>query len=1037
MSTGKTYSTKYLLDSNNNRGAAGQVLSTTSTGIDWVDANTIPGIIGGPFLPLTAGSSYPLTGDLTIAKTAPTLILYKTGGSNIDPSGTIIFKENLAAEHFQISYNGLNDRLEFKGLISTTMTNLVYIKRDTTTPLNVLGGAYFAGNVGINVTGPGEKLEVNGNIRIYNSSNAPYIDFTENGAVTDSKARITMDQIDTNNGTLIFSTETGGTLSEKMRIDSNGVIQLTSGINGYLNTNSIGMEMDINRNPETGAFKDAGLSHARIIMRGDTTANGGSNIKFVTSPTVNTVGITKMTITGAGDVGIGTDEPSEKLHVVGNVFLNANSAYKASYNNTDNYHGSMRWAGLQLGNNGVNKIVAGRTNTGGRFQFYTNNTNDAADYTVTPDGIMTMTMTETGRVGIGVTGPTAKLDVVDPDSTTASAIKTLVLGGGTSTTGNGQYIQFRSSSNDTLGSEIAGTRTGSGARSSLTFSTTDSTSVVRQRMVIDSAGAIQLKAYGAGTLVSDASGNITVSSGGGAGGPFLPLSAGVSNELTGILKLASSTTTGANHIVMGEGSSRYINYRLIDTPDNTGIIYIILCAYAGGNDVNGTIKMDRTSGLRFATSIDVLVSAGSSATPVGGLRAVSTAGNGEPNCELVKVTYDPGTGTASEHIAVKVTNPDNYYESTGVYFTGRSSVIGVMKPVVPSEVSSETSFEANTRFNAQGASYFDGLLDVKNTGNYETIRIGNSRAANTNKQGGITALNYVGNSTSIFQYATNVGGNTVYYGSADGSFRGLTQHSFMVSSGPDTVSHAQPLKLTAALVTMAADVTMTGSVGIGETTLQRKFNLYDGTDTWTRVRCGASTADWLHGIAGSDHTYKWYNQSSNGGTGYKMELATSGALTLSGPIKGTQYNLSGNVSNPTTTAVAIYDQAAVGLTLSAHNIELRNYNGSAMVRSVFFTHNTATFTGTCTATNFILSSDETLKENVKDIDNKHIDVSWKSFELKSEPGVKRSGVIAQELETKHPEFVRTNEDGLKSVAYIDLLIAKIAELEARLEKAGI
>ena len=175
-------------------------------------------------------------------------------------------------------------------------------------------------------------------------------------------------------------------------------------------------------------------------------------------------------------------------------------------------------------------------------------------------------------------------------------------------------------------------------------------------------------------------------------------------------------------------------------------------------------------------------------------------------------------------------------------------------------------------------------LDVLNTGNYETIRIGNSQADDTNKQGGITALNYIGNSTSIFQYATNAGANVVYYGSADGSFRGLTQHSFMVSSGPDTVSHAQPLKLTAAKVTMAADVTMSGSVGIGETTLQRKFNLYDGTDTWTRVQCGASTADWIHGIAGSDHTYKWYNQSSNGGVGYKMALATSGVLTVSSDV---------------------------------------------------------------------------------------------------------------------------------------------------------
>ena len=92
---------------------------------------------------------------------------------------------------------------------------------------------------------------------------------------------------------------------------------------------------------------------------------------------------------------------------------------------------------------------------------------------------------------------------------------------------------------------------------------------------------------------------------------------------------------------------------------------------------------------------------------------------------------------------------------------------------------------------------------------------------------------------------------------------------------------------------------------------------------------------------------------------------------------------------------------------------------------------------TVTATNFILSSDKTLKDNVEEIDAKHIDVKWKNFELKSEPGVKRSGVIAQELEKTNPEFVRTDKEGLKSVAYIDLLITKIAELEARLEKAGI
>ena len=90
--------------------------------------------------------------------------------------------------------------------------------------------------------------------------------------------------------------------------------------------------------------------------------------------------------------------------------------------------------------------------------------------------------------------------------------------------------------------------------------------------------------------------------------------------------------------------------------------------------------------------------------------------------------------------------------------------------------------------------------------------------------------------------------------------------------------------------------------------------------------------------------------------------------------------------------------------------------------------------GTATATNFILSSDKTLKDKIKNIKASHVDVKWKNFELISEPGVKRSGVIAQELEAKHPEFIRTDKDGLKSVAYIDLLITKIAELEARIKK---
>ena len=93
----------------------------------------------------------------------------------------------------------------------------------------------------------------------------------------------------------------------------------------------------------------------------------------------------------------------------------------------------------------------------------------------------------------------------------------------------------------------------------------------------------------------------------------------------------------------------------------------------------------------------------------------------------------------------------------------------------------------------------------------------------------------------------------------------------------------------------------------------------------------------------------------------------------------------------------------------------------------------STFTGT----NFILSSDRRLKENIEKLKPNTIDVDWKSFTMKDSDEGYRVGVIAQELELDHPEFVETNNEGYKSVKYIDLLITKIAELEARLKKAGI
>jgi hypothetical protein len=125
------------------------------------------------------------------------------------------------------------------------------------------------------------------------------------------------------------------------------------------------------------------------------------------------------------------------------------------------------------------------------------------------------------------------------------------------------------------------------------------------------------------------------------------------------------TITGDNYITMQEG--HYVNRRFeVDPASAASAVYIILCRNAANNDVNGTITMDRTSGLRFACSWDIIVSSGSSTTPIGSLTGHSLAGAGQPSARLVTLTY-----SSVSYVALELTNPDNYYETTGAYFNGR------------------------------------------------------------------------------------------------------------------------------------------------------------------------------------------------------------------------------------------------------------------------------------------------------------------------------------------------------------------------------
>ena len=116
-----------------------------------------------------------------------------------------------------------------------------------------------------------------------------------------------------------------------------------------------------------------------------------------------------MRITAGGGVGIGTPSPMGALDVRnGDAWLGTSaSQLRVAYSTgSANYHGSHAWNGLQLGNNGVNYIVAGRTSAGGRLNFVVNNTTDFP----TVNGTNAMTILANGNVGIG-TSPGLRLDV--------------------------------------------------------------------------------------------------------------------------------------------------------------------------------------------------------------------------------------------------------------------------------------------------------------------------------------------------------------------------------------------------------------------------------------------------------------------------------------------------------------------------------------------------------------------------------------------------------------------------------------------------
>jgi hypothetical protein len=325
------------------------------------------------------------------------------------------------------------------------------------------------GNVGIGTTGPGVKLDVNGEIRIpvdtafifgsyasqiyYNNANtalqftglsgANTVTIKNTGNVgigtTGPNAKLEITAINTANNTngsnLLITT------SDATAIDKGGVLALggnfATGV-GWAPFGSI-----------RGAKENSTLDNYDGYLQFNTIANGGTFTE-------------KMRITSTGNVGIGTTGPAEALHIVGrerivsdslyglNLWKDASATYAAGIGVGNNYMGFSVFNGTWVtdamvilptsGNVGIgttspqdtlhvhsgtnaNLYVSTGPNTGGTGAgLGLKAINDAVDATVdmnlrASQFAFIINATEkvridtSGNVGIGTTAPSQKLDV--------------------------------------------------------------------------------------------------------------------------------------------------------------------------------------------------------------------------------------------------------------------------------------------------------------------------------------------------------------------------------------------------------------------------------------------------------------------------------------------------------------------------------------------------------------------------------------------------------------------------------------------------
>ncbi len=241
-------------------------------------------------------------------------------------------------------------------------------------------GTLIAGNVGIGTTGPSAKLEISGgNILLDNNQSLRF----KNSSGTEINV-VTLNSSDV--ASFGYSTAAfKATTASFPYLDIQAPTTATAGryvrvapASAY--TTSTGNAILFSIEPSLNQSGTAGYTGLQVNATETAT---GSGSKFLAD--FQTGGASKFVVTSAGNVGIGTTAPGEKLEVAGNIKFNASSQKLIFGNNQEVAY-----------NSGIDgPILNGYGGSGLAYQ-----------------GTVGLRLTNTGNVGIGTTAPAELLQVL-------------------------------------------------------------------------------------------------------------------------------------------------------------------------------------------------------------------------------------------------------------------------------------------------------------------------------------------------------------------------------------------------------------------------------------------------------------------------------------------------------------------------------------------------------------------------------------------------------------------------------------------------